>query len=151
SFAQIHCARPVVALAGDRFILRRPSPPLTIAGGTVLHNAPAKLRRTDTAAARRFEHLSDPSPAARLALLIEEGEGAGGDVAQLRARTGLDADAIGRLLAELVKSGGLRLLQGTPARYLTRGAAEALEKAVRDALADFHRREPLREGLPREE
>jgi selenocysteine-specific elongation factor len=150
-FAQIHCARPVVALAGDRFILRRPSPPLTIAGGTVLHNAPAKLRRTDTAAARRFERLSDPSPAARLAGLIEEGDGAGRDVTQLRARTGLDAQGIGRLLAEPVKSGTLRLLPGPPPRYLTRGAAERLEGKVREALTDFHRREPLREGLPREE
>ena len=150
-FAQIHCARPVVALAGDRFILRRPSPPLTIAGGSVLHNAPAKLRRTDAAAGRRFERLSDPSPAARLAVLIEEGGEAGRDVPQLRARTGLDAEAIARLLAEPVKSGALRLLQGTPPRYITRTAAESLEQAVRETLAEFHRREPLREGLLREE
>jgi selenocysteine-specific elongation factor len=150
-FAQIHCARPVTALAGDRFILRRPSPPLTIAGGRVLHNAPAKLRRTDTAAARRFERLSDPLPVARLLALIEAGEGAGRDVAQLRARTGLEVEAIARLLAEPLKSGALRLLPGPQARWLTRGAAETLEKAVREALAEFHRREPLREGLPREE
>jgi selenocysteine-specific elongation factor len=154
-FAQIHCARPVVALAGDRFILRRPSPPLTIAGGTVLHNAPAKLRRADTEAARRFERLSDPSPAARLSILIEEGEAAGRDVQQLRARTGFDADPIARLLADAVRSGAVRLVAGnppgSPPRYLTRAAAEGLEKGVRDTLAEFHRREPLREGLAREE
>jgi selenocysteine-specific elongation factor len=154
-FAQIHCARPVVALAGDRFILRRPSPPLTIAGGTVLHNAPAKLRRTDTAAQHRFERLSNPSAAARLAVLIEEGAAAGRDVPQLRARTGFDADRIARLLADPMRSGAIRLLPGNPPgnapRYLTRAAAEGLEKAVRDTLAEFHHREPLREGLPRQE
>src|SRR5213594_278101 len=41
-FAQIRLETPVAALPGDRCIIRRYSPPLTMGGGTILHNRPPK-------------------------------------------------------------------------------------------------------------
>ncbi len=44
-FVQLRLAAPVVAVRGDRFILRRPSPGITIGGGTVLDTAARRSRR----------------------------------------------------------------------------------------------------------
>ena len=44
-FCQLRLKEPVVALAGDRFVIRRFSPVITIGGGTVLDSSPPKRRR----------------------------------------------------------------------------------------------------------
>src|SRR6266446_1404885 len=48
-WVQLYLERPVAAMAGDRFVLRAPSPPMTIAGGTFLDVAPRKHARHDSA------------------------------------------------------------------------------------------------------
>jgi selenocysteine-specific elongation factor len=151
AFAQLRAERPLVALPGDRFILRRHSPPMTVGGGVVLHNAPPKLRGQRLDVMARYERLSDPRPAARLVVLVEESEERGIDLRELRARTGLDPEEIARVLDEAVHHGEARALPTTPRRFLSAGAAERLRGQVTAALEAFHRREPLRAGLAREE
>ncbi|HKQ98400.1 MAG TPA: SelB C-terminal domain-containing protein, partial [Candidatus Polarisedimenticolia bacterium] len=143
--------RPVVALPGDRFILRRPSPAMTIAGGVVLHNAPGKLRGHAPAVLERYEKLRVASPGDLLRLLVVEGGAAGVDVPALRSRTGLGPDAITAGLELDVRSGAVQSLATTPRRFIAAAAAEDLARRVTALLQDFHRREPLRDGLPREE
>ena len=151
AFAQVRTERPVIALPGDRFILRRQSPPMTIAGGTVLHNAPPKLRRMAPETRRRYERLASPEPAERVRVLVEEAGPAGCDAARLRSRTGLAYAAASSPMADLVSGGAILALPTTPTRYVARAEVDALRRAVVDALEAFHRREPLREGLAREE
>jgi len=45
AFAEFRFASPVVVVAGDRFILRLPSPSLTVGGGTILASAERRARR----------------------------------------------------------------------------------------------------------
>ncbi len=150
-FAQLRLERPVAALPGDRFILRRYSPAITIGGGTILHNRPAKLRPTSEGARERFAHLADASPAGRLMALIEEAGPAGIDTTVLRTLTGLDDALTTRLLEPLIGSGEVTALPTSPRRFLSRSVFEALVRGVTGALEEFHIREPLKEGLPREE
>jgi selenocysteine-specific elongation factor len=151
AFAQLRLEAPVTALPGDRFILRRYSPSTTIAGGAILHNAPAKLRRSAPGARERFQRLADPSPAERLRILVEESAEQGIEPAVLRARTGLDPDAIEALLEPVVRSGAVTVLKATPPRYLSGAARGELTRRVLGALDAFHRKEPLQEGIPKEE
>jgi selenocysteine-specific elongation factor len=150
-FAQIRLEKPVAALPGDRFILRRYSPPLTIAGGTILHNAPPKLRPSQPGARARFERLADPTPAALLPVLVEEAGEAGLDARALRARTGLDPGSAARALEEAAHAGAIVALRTTPPLYLAPAAHRGLVDRVLATLEEFHRREPLKEGLAREE
>ena len=69
----------------------------------------------------------------------------------LRSRTGLEADACARALAAPVGAGEVAALPTTPPRYLSGPVYRDLEANVAAALQEFHRREPLKEGLPREE
>jgi selenocysteine-specific elongation factor len=151
AYAQIRSARPVTAVLGDRFILRRPSPALTVAGGTVLHNAPrsGRLKRSDRLA--RGRRLDDPSPLVPLVALVEDGGDAGVDVPALRSRTGLDAATLQSRLESREAAASILALPTTPRRYVSRTAADRLAREVLDAAKEFHRREPLREGLAREE
>jgi selenocysteine-specific elongation factor len=151
AFAQVRTERPVVALPGDRFILRRQSPPMTIAGGTVLHNAPPKLRRMAPETRRRYQRLASPQPADRLRALIEEAGSAGCDAAWLRSRTGVVFVADTSPMADLVRGGLVVALPTAPPRYVARSEVDTLRRAVVEALKAFHRKEPLREGLAREE
>jgi selenocysteine-specific elongation factor len=150
-FAQLRLETPVAALPGDRCILRRYSPPLTIAGATVLHNHPPKLRPSARGASERFARLADPSPAIRLRVLIDEAEAAGLDAAALRSRTGLDDEESRRLLQIPVRDWEVVALPTSPRRYVSGPAFKDLSAAVIAAVREFHRKEPLKEGLPREE
>src|SRR5438445_10938621 len=69
-WVQLFATQPVVALDGDRFILRVPSPAATVAGGVIVDSAPRRHRRRDPAVpedlARR--ERADPGTAVVLEL-----------------------------------------------------------------------------------
>ena len=54
---QLRLESPAVAVWGDRFVIRRYSPALTIGGGTVLEPHPVKHRRSETGISERLEAL----------------------------------------------------------------------------------------------
>ncbi len=151
SFAQLRLERPTVALPGDRFILRRYSPSLTVGGGRILHNRPAKLRSSTPHGRERFVRLADPSPGTALIELIGESAASGIDTTTLRARTGLDAGDVRRSIAAAIAAGTIVSLQTNPRRFIAGTVYGELGDRVTRALKEFHRREPLHEGLPREE
>ena len=151
AFGQLRLERPLVALAGDRFILRRYSPAVTIGGGRVLHNRPGRLGRVNTAVRRRFERLADDSPEVRLQALVEESGPRGLDAPGVRARTGLAAAAVSSLLERPVGRGEVVALPSLPVRYLDAGIHRALSERLLDLLRGFHEREPLAAGPSREE
>ena len=64
---QLRLDHPVVVVAGDRFILRQPSPSLTLGGGEVLSPTPRRRwRRFDPAVLARLQTLSRGTPDAIL-------------------------------------------------------------------------------------
>src|SRR5206468_3534255 len=151
AFAQLRLETSVASLPGDRFILRRYSPPITIGGWTIVHNRPPNLRRASSESRGRFSRLSDPSPAVRLRALIDEAGGSGLDTQGLRSLTGWDAEEVARLLEPQVRAGDIVTLPAAVVRYVAAGAWDDLSRQVVATLEEFHRKEPLKEGLPREE
>jgi selenocysteine-specific elongation factor len=150
-FAQLRLEQPVVVLPGDRCILRRYSPPLTVAGAAILDNQPPKLRAGRPRDRDRFQTLADPDPARRLAAIVEDAGGDGLDLAALRARTGLDEEALARQLEASARGGWVVPLTVTPRRWLAAEVDRRMRAAVVAAIEEYHRREPLQEGLPKEE
>ena len=150
--AQIRLSRPVTAVPGDRFILRRPSPAATLGGGVVLDNAPRKLRASGVLEALgRWERLEDPDRAVHLRELIR-GAGPGGlDLHQLRSRTGLELQPLLAALKPDLATGALLQVPGEPPRFLDGGIFRALQEELVGALEDFHRANPLQVGLSKEE
>jgi len=147
AWAQIFSDTPVVAVVGDRFILRRPAPIETVAGGVILDTNPRRHRRHDPRVIADLEGRERGDPAATL--MVELGRHRTGvTIAELARRTGMDAGLIDRLGGELIAAGSAVRLDGT---MLSRDAWEQLEERARIALEGFHRVHPLRAGMPREE
>jgi selenocysteine-specific elongation factor len=142
-WAQLRLASPLAAAVGDRFVIRRPSPPETLGGGAVADVTGERLRRRREAVAL-LERRSAPTAASRLLAALDVPRSL--DVAG--ARSGLDAFERDAAAAGLVASG-----QAVPLgdALLAREAFEALATRVERTLAATHRRSPLRAGAPREE
>ncbi|MCA1642353.1 MAG: selenocysteine-specific translation elongation factor, partial [Acidobacteria bacterium] len=88
-FAQLRLEAPVVALPGERFILRSYSPQRTVAGGVVLDAFAPKHRGRERAAAReRLSALAEADAAARLSIFVAAAGERGLTRADLAARTG---------------------------------------------------------------
>jgi selenocysteine-specific elongation factor len=134
---------PLLLLPGDRFIVRRFSPVVTIGGGTVIDlAAPARMRRRDLE--QRLAKLATATAAERVAILVAE-SAHGMSVDELVARTGL----LGREIAAIGQSGDFLYL---PEGWLTsRAWAEQKLARFRDILKEFHRKNPLLPGLAKEE
>jgi selenocysteine-specific elongation factor len=147
-FAQLRLESPVVALPGDRFIIRTYSPQHTIAGGEILDAHATKHRGRERNVARaRLAALDGADRASRLAFFVESAGERGLPRAEALARTGwrdevLDAaSAEARARGDVVEAEGV-LVGSQVFRGLLRAAVEEVEA--------HHRREPLSRGLARE-
>lgn len=94
-FAQLRLAAPLCAVAGDRFILRQLSPPMTLGGGRVLEPDAPRHRQTEReGAAKHLAALAAADAARGVALRLERAGAAGMPLAALSA-------ALGRSRAQL--------------------------------------------------
>ena len=136
-------ARPVAAAIGDRFVLRRPSPAATAAGGRILDTAPAigvSRRRSDPDRLRALGEAAaaDDTLAALVALhgVLPRRRA----VAALAAR-GADEPALG----PLGERAGVSVLG---AFLAAPDVLVALETAALEHVAGRHAAQPLSGGLP---
>ena len=145
--AQLFTASPMVAVDGDRFILRVPSPAETIAGGVILDVAPRRHRRRDQAVVESLttrEH-ADRSTTAAFELRKHP---YGLSDRELAARLGLTTAALMDVLEPLQQRREIRRVGGN---WMTEEQWRALERRLLEALSGYHRAQPLRPGMPREE
>lgn len=153
----LRLAAPVPVIKGDRFILRQPSPSLTIGGGVVVDSHPRRHRRFDPATLQALATLERGTPEELLLQAL------GGEAREVRAAleaTGLPAEhaagALTRSLAagDLVRLGAPTVGDGPPpptALVMGRGAWESLAAKITATLTRYHAAHPLRRGLGKEE
>lgn len=156
---QLELTEPVVAIRGDRYILRRPSPGETLGGGLVVDAQPkGRHKRFASGTLSRLEALSHGSPSEVLfQALLSLGAA---PVKEIIERSSLDSNSVPQALGELLETGQILALEGSfdPAAPLT-GNALVTSKGYWEQLADrsvqevekYHRSFPLRPGMPREE
>jgi selenocysteine-specific elongation factor len=121
SWARLVLDQPVVAVHGDRFILRDQSAQRTIGGGIVLDAQPSPRRLPQEAWSRQLRALSAPGPAQALAALVEASP-SGVSAATFARNFNLDADAFAQVLREADVA---MLGHGVQALVLSRALAEA--------------------------
>ncbi|MCI0343724.1 MAG: selenocysteine-specific translation elongation factor [Planctomycetales bacterium] len=145
ALAQLRLEEPVVCAEGDRFILRQPSPAVTLGGGLVIGVSGRKIRagkERDLERLRaRVEALGKPR--ALLALALSERGMEPSSEADLRRAARLPAAAVSQELRGLLASGEAVAL-GKTERVVHRDAHVEARKSVLDALGEFHRANPLR-------
>jgi selenocysteine-specific elongation factor len=146
--AQIRLEAPVVALHGDRFILRSYSPAQTVAGGVIVDPFAAKHRGKELAQTRRLlRSLLEEDRVAKFRGFVTGSGERGLRLADIAAATGWNNDVLASVASaaqageQVIDAGGV---------YLARESFERLSSMVLDELARHHKREPLARGMLRE-
>lgn len=144
---RIRLEGPAALVRGDRFILRQYSPQATIAGGQVLDPGPqASAVRTPTAE-RRFEGLSGGEHAA-LARMIADAGPAGTPIRTLVSRGGVRAADLAATVARLERDGAATVAGDV---LVLPSIVDRLTGDLLRLVDEFHRAQPLADGVPREE
>jgi len=146
-WAQIFAAGPLVALDGDRFILRVPSPAATVAGGVIVDHAPRRHRRHDPQLISKLaaRERADPATAAVLELAKHPW---GLRDSELARFLGVPSAQVVDVLAPLTDGGVVRRM---PFGWLARDQWDGLQARVTASLTAYHEAQPLRRGMPKEE
>lgn len=147
---QLELEHDVIAVKGDHYILRRPSPGETVGGGVILAaDTRRKHKRFDDAVIRHFETLFQGSPQE---LMLRALEGLGiASPAQLANAMLTSEQENAPILTELTAEGSLRALNADATLLITRQRFETFRSAVHKALTGYHKTFPLRAGMKREE
>ena len=143
---EIRLAEPLVAIRGDRFIVRRPSPALTFGGGTVVDSH--WRRRRGKPLQQALAALDDDDEALRL-WVAEAGE-RGLAAAELTHRLGQTVDDITPRLESLSKDGKLlRVDGGRGVRFLSPHVVQRVVAKGRQVLEGFLAGDRLARGMPK--
>jgi selenocysteine-specific elongation factor len=147
-YIQFISETPTVAARGDKFVLRSYSPMRTIGGGTVLDPNPPKHRPSDRRVIDTLEtrRKGEPSDLLEDALLIAPGPVALKDAA---VRVGVSEQEAKTLVDGLGEAGKTILLEGN--RVIHSVVFSALASRIAGALEEYHRSNPLKAGMPKEE
>ena len=146
ALAQLRLEEPVVAVPGDRLVLRAYSPSVTIAGATVLDAHAEKRARLDEATKRRLQAFESGTLADRVAILAAEGGAAGVRAADAALRLAVTVEEA----EEAARSArGLRVLRD--GRHLVEGAWSAVLQRIAESVARYGETHKLREGIAKGE
>jgi selenocysteine-specific elongation factor len=147
---QLETAEPVVAVRGDRYILRRPSPGETLGGGVVIDPHPkGRHKRFAREVIERLDALAKGTPAEVVfQAVIALGAASQKDIL---ARSTLEHDAAQRAIQELIGTGQVIELEENGQLLTSQGFWEQLADRAVLEVANYHRKTPLRLGMPKEE
>ena len=150
-FAQIRLEEPVLALPGDRFIVRQYSPMVTIGGGEILAVGPRKHRLGDGRVIEALAFFKSANSEDRLMAFIEDAGLGTRTIPDLVTQTGEAAEDVRRHLSSLREKGGVRLLSDAPFTVVSASAFDKAAAAVMAYVLEFHDTHPLLKGVSREE
>ena len=146
--AEIRLDEPLVAIRGDRFVIRRPSPQTTLGGGEVLD--PAWRRPRGKALAPTIEALASGDLQAAAVQWTADGREAGLAVDELALRLGVvpadAADALNGAARE-----GLLLEAGAAGRFVTAATVRRVTRRARRLVEAHFAADRLSRGMPKAE
>ena len=142
---EIRLAQPVVAVRGDRFVVRRPSPPLTLGGGEILD--PMWRRRRGRSLAQALPQLESETKALRLWVREQAEQGAMAEA--LAPRLGQRPKTVAKTLDALVKEGHLLRVDARGRRWIAPEICQRVLDRGKVVLEEFFAADRLALGMPK--
>ncbi len=149
AYCQLRLEARYPAIPGDRIVLRRYSPLVTIAGAEVLDPHPGKRRRGGVAV-ESVRRLDGVDSSERLHHWILAAGDRGLDEPTLARRSGQSSAAFAASMAAVLTHGDIAVLAGTPRQLVARRVLDRVQDAALTTLAGYHQEHPLRPGMDRE-
>ncbi len=152
AFAHIRLEGSAAGLAGDRYVVRSYSPAVTIGGGTILDPTPPVRRLARRQLLEHLRILRSGTSAEQVERLLLQAGSVPVTLEGLRASASLGDATLRAELMRLVEA-GIAVSLGVKGElgYLHRTTYDRLSTEILSRLEEFHRKEPLRDGLPKEE
>ena len=151
-FVRVALDRPVLALPGDRFIIRQLSPAVTLGGGTILDIDPVKNRKLSSQDRIEWlESLRPLDPREMLYSCVKRCAALGMTEPQILSQVALDKAAVRELISSLVNEGRLTLVASEPLLVVEHRNFARLKEQATSYLEAFHGKNPLAIGVSREQ
>ncbi len=149
SFVQLRFEQPVIVQNGDRYILRFYSPMETLGGGMVLDPHPRRHKqKTMPESIKALTTLEQGSMEERLALFISGKGLAGMEEAAILGTVAADKQELASALSSLGQKKSVLRVDNL---YVHAAHLTTLDKKILDVLRQYHKDNPLKPGLDKEE
>jgi selenocysteine-specific elongation factor len=149
AYVQLRLEQPVIVQHGDRFILRFYSPMETLGGGMVLNPHPRRHKQaTMQESLKNLEVLEKGTTEDRLAIFISGRGLAGMEEAEAIGTIAADKQEIATALASLAQKKSVLRVDNL---YVHTSHLAVLEKKALDIITKYHKDNPLKPGLEKEE
>src|SRR6267143_721018 len=150
AFANLKLQDEVLALAGDRFIVRQFSPVVTMGGGAVLDPLARRPMLRDVGRTAFLETLEKGSHEEVLAAMTERALlGLGHD--ELVARTAWSEKEISAALEKVSRTGMAKTVSAEPLVLFSGKLFEEVRRRITEKVEKFQKENPLLPGIAREE
>ncbi len=148
---EIRLQGPVVAVRGDRYVVRRPSPQATLGGGEILD--PRWRRHRGAILGQALTAIQGDLRAA-LAFWVQEAGERGVEASEMARRLGLPPARVAKALAAL--AAGQRLIEvkeehGRARRWIAPSAVQRVTERARRVLKEYFQKDRLAESMPKAE
>jgi selenocysteine-specific elongation factor len=150
ALAQLHLDAPVVALPGDRFIIRQFSPVITIGGGVVLDALAPRHKKHSPSTMELLAKLEHGAPEQILAALVAE-DPRGVDLARIIARTGWLEVEVRQIARSLGLAKTIQVASEQPWVAVSSQAMQTLMGNIEKEIERFHANNPLIPGIAKQD
>jgi selenocysteine-specific elongation factor len=148
---QLRLDAPVALVKDDRFVIRSYSPVYTIGGGKVLNPIPPKHKRFKPDVVDGLKALEHQAPEAIIVFQVEAAGYQGVSFAHLKMMTNLPDKQLEKILQNLLSQKTLIQVDKENRVYIHSNGFEALKDQIRHQLGNYHRANPLKAGMSKEE
>ncbi len=149
--AQIRLDTPVALVANDRFVIRGHSPVNTLGGGVILNPVPPKHKRMKEGVIESLSRQREAPPGELILLHAREAGYAGVSLGDLLVMTDLSARKLTEEAGKLLSNKELILADRETRTYIHKEVLAELTEKARSILADYHKANPLKAGMPKQE
>ncbi|MCP4687715.1 MAG: selenocysteine-specific translation factor, partial [Desulfobacterales bacterium] len=149
--AQLRLDAPTALVKDDRFVIRSYSPVRTIGGGHVLNPMPRKHKRFKPEVIEGLKSLDGGDPEGVISYHLTESGYLGASLAQLKIMTNMSVKPLNTVLQGLLSRREIIMTDKENRTYIHGSCFGKLTGEIRDGLGEYHRVNPLKSGMPKEE
>ncbi|MFD1417365.1 selenocysteine-specific translation elongation factor [Companilactobacillus keshanensis] len=148
NYLQLRLEEPVAVKKGDRYILRTYSPMVLIGGGSVLDPNPDKHRRFNEKVLKQLSVKASGNQEQIVLDFLDNSSALGSKIPELADYLNLSNDDVQKMVSDLVKQKEIVKISGL---IIKKSKLEDFDKEILDTLWNYHKKNRLQKGMPKEE
>jgi len=149
AYAQVTTDTPVIAMSGDRFVIRSYSPVTTVGGGEITD--PLARKRRGHVASGEAEMLHRGTGEEKTGIILKRAGLDGISSLSLAIRTGLSHGEEEKILEKMLSEKKALLIDRDERKVVSSWAYRDFQDRMLAEIASYHKKYPLKEGISREE